>query len=330
MMEMMYDDVLWTRQDSFAIVWLLATAGKDPHRGGGHLRSRPMSLRTRSAVLQWHFFCESELRPFVAGLLRWEVDVRTTTRDVKFANKQRQQRLARSLDVLNAALRMPDGSARRFLVTPDRLSLADVCVAAAVLPVALNAATSASIRDVWTRKDLGYLKAWLWAGVARSHQFAAAARSFPDIFVRLEGVVDASAAAISKVDLNANAVADLQNGGRSDGSGRIKAAKKRDPQQGFRRRSAAAAGPGSSKAVAVAKELPPLPGKPFRILCLHGYRQNGNSFKGKLGAFRSLTAKYLDMTFITAPNHVLPLSADDINQVLRRGFFFRPDPGRID
>lgn len=80
----------------------------------------------------------------------------------------------------------------------------------------------------------------------------------------------------------------------------------------------------ASSGSALVKELPPLPSKPFRILCLHGYRQNETSFREKLGAFRGITGKFLDFTFITAPNRVLPLSAEDINQD-QRGWWFSRD-----
>ncbi len=46
-----------------------------------------------------------------------------------------------------------------------------------------------------------------------------------------------------------------------------------------------------------------------RILCLHGYRQDGDSFKAKLGAFRKIAAKDAEFVFMTAPN-VIPDAPD--------------------
>ncbi|XP_055371956.1 esterase GA18864 [Condylostylus longicornis] len=39
-----------------------------------------------------------------------------------------------------------------------------------------------------------------------------------------------------------------------------------------------------------------------RVLCLHGYRQNGDSFKSKLGSLRKQVSKYADFVFISAPH----------------------------
>ena len=42
----------------------------------------------------------------------------------------------------------------------------------------------------------------------------------------------------------------------------------------------------------------------LKILCLHGYRQSGLTFKAKLGSFRKIAGKSADFTFITAPNQI--------------------------
>lgn len=44
-----------------------------------------------------------------------------------------------------------------------------------------------------------------------------------------------------------------------------------------------------------------------RVLCLHGYRQNGDSFKSKLGSFRKHVQKYAEFVFIDAPHMAKPL-----------------------
>lgn len=43
---------------------------------------------------------------------------------------------------------------------------------------------------------------------------------------------------------------------------------------------------------------------PLRILCIHGYRQNGNSFREKTGALRKLLKKSVELIFMNAPHSV--------------------------
>jgi hypothetical protein len=51
----------------------------------------------------------------------------------------------------------------------------------------------------------------------------------------------------------------------------------------------------------------------LRILCLHGYRQNGNMFREKTGSFRKLMKKHVaEFVFIDAP-HLIP-TQDNINE----------------
>lgn len=47
-------------------------------------------------------------------------------------------------------------------------------------------------------------------------------------------------------------------------------------------------------------------GKRLRILCIHGYRQNAQTFREKTGALRKLVKKYADLDYITAPHRVPP------------------------
>ncbi|KAI7793718.1 esterase OVCA2 [Triplophysa rosa] len=49
----------------------------------------------------------------------------------------------------------------------------------------------------------------------------------------------------------------------------------------------------------MSKAVPPL-----RILCIHGYRQNGNSFREKTGALRKLLKKQVELVYINAPHQV--------------------------
>ena len=43
----------------------------------------------------------------------------------------------------------------------------------------------------------------------------------------------------------------------------------------------------------------------LRVLCIHGYRQNANSFRERTGALRKLMKKQIDFVFLSAP-HVIP------------------------
>lgn len=53
----------------------------------------------------------------------------------------------------------------------------------------------------------------------------------------------------------------------------------------------------------------------LRILCLHGYRQNGTMFREKTGSLRKLLKKQVtDFVFIDAP-HLIPVEENDHEQV---------------
>merc|ERR1712131_383758 len=43
---------------------------------------------------------------------------------------------------------------------------------------------------------------------------------------------------------------------------------------------------------------------PLRILCIHGYRQNSNSFREKTGALRKLLKKQVELVYMSAPHRV--------------------------
>lgn len=45
----------------------------------------------------------------------------------------------------------------------------------------------------------------------------------------------------------------------------------------------------------------------LKVLCIHGYRQNENSFKSKLGSFRKFLNKYVEFEFVSAPHTAPPL-----------------------
>ncbi|ENN72434.1 hypothetical protein YQE_10925, partial [Dendroctonus ponderosae] len=70
------------------------------------------------------------------------------------------------------------------------------------------------------------------------------------------------------------------------------------------------------------------------ILCLHGYRQNGDVFRAKTGSFRKIVHKWAQFTYITAPHKVIlvdnldALSDPDIGQSKdeeQYGWFFNRD-----
>ncbi|XP_067289225.1 esterase OVCA2 [Pseudorasbora parva] len=52
---------------------------------------------------------------------------------------------------------------------------------------------------------------------------------------------------------------------------------------------------------------------PLRILCIHGYRQNGSSFREKTGALRKLLKKQVELVYISAP-HQVPAIQNETNQ----------------
>ncbi|KAM8741116.1 esterase OVCA2 [Acanthopagrus schlegelii] len=68
---------------------------------------------------------------------------------------------------------------------------------------------------------------------------------------------------------------------------------------------------------------------PLRVLCIHGYRQNGNSFREKTGALRKLLKKQVELVYLSAPHSVQqapdkengsgPGAGDDEDQ---RGWWF--------
>ncbi|KAJ3659414.1 hypothetical protein Zmor_011103 [Zophobas morio] len=51
----------------------------------------------------------------------------------------------------------------------------------------------------------------------------------------------------------------------------------------------------------------------LKILAIHGYRQNADTFRQKTGSFRKMVHKWAQFTYITAPHKVILI--DDMNQV---------------
>lgn len=68
----------------------------------------------------------------------------------------------------------------------------------------------------------------------------------------------------------------------------------------------------------------------IRVLCLHGYRQDGDSFKSKLGSFRKNVQKYAEFVFVTAPHVAPPLEAEGATKEVdqqQRSWWFNKDDG---
>lgn len=79
------------------------------------------------------------------------------------------------------------------------------------------------------------------------------------------------------------------------------------------------AGPSNAIQIASADKL--------RFLCLHGYRQNADSFKSKTGAFRKTVNRYADFVFISAPHVAPPLNDGDAPNEEQRSWWSNKEDG---
>nr|CAH7744883.1 unnamed protein product [Callosobruchus chinensis] len=53
----------------------------------------------------------------------------------------------------------------------------------------------------------------------------------------------------------------------------------------------------------------------LKVLAIHGYRQNGETFRAKTGSFRKMVHKWAQFTYITAPHKVILVDdANDLNK----------------
>ncbi|XP_040907697.1 esterase OVCA2 [Toxotes jaculatrix] len=50
---------------------------------------------------------------------------------------------------------------------------------------------------------------------------------------------------------------------------------------------------------------------PLRVLCIHGYRQNGSSFREKTGALRKLLKKQVELVYLSAPLSVQQAGSEE-------------------
>ncbi|VEN50183.1 unnamed protein product [Callosobruchus maculatus] len=53
----------------------------------------------------------------------------------------------------------------------------------------------------------------------------------------------------------------------------------------------------------------------LKVLAIHGYRQNGETFRAKTGSFRKMVHKWAQFTYITAPHKVILVDdSNDLNK----------------
>ncbi|KAH8383047.1 hypothetical protein KR009_006510 [Drosophila setifemur] len=85
---------------------------------------------------------------------------------------------------------------------------------------------------------------------------------------------------------------------------------------------------GSSSRASGSKQQPNLEiTEKVRVLCLHGYRQNGDAFKNKLGSFRKFASKYAEFVFISAPHVAAPLESSAEPVPEQRSWWANKDDG---
>ncbi|XP_037324412.2 esterase OVCA2 [Pungitius pungitius] len=53
---------------------------------------------------------------------------------------------------------------------------------------------------------------------------------------------------------------------------------------------------------------------PLRVLCIHGYRQNGSSFREKTGALRKLLKKQAELVYLSAPHCVQEAGGEEASE----------------
>lgn len=64
---------------------------------------------------------------------------------------------------------------------------------------------------------------------------------------------------------------------------------------------------------------------PLRVLCIHGYRQNSDSFREKTGALRKLLKKSVELVFMSAP-HTVQTTANEAEKDNSSGPVGEEDP----
>jgi len=272
--------------DPFAIAWFLASY--EPK-----IRAAAPDAR----VMQWQSFSNSEIRPFLQGLVK---EGHLNRRDVAKANTMRKVRLISGLDTLNQTLKN-----NRFLLG-HRLTLADALMAVDLTPILdpyWPTRMNPFLKDV-LKKDYSFLREWF--NVVRSKSiFLQAFKQF------ITGLPYRSAPSVKPPGGANGDEADNKTGNRKSG------------RRGSESQQKVESKANNKKVEDNEVDMSGLAEKPLRVLCLHGYRQNDVSFREKTGAFRKLLGKYCEFTFIKAPHLVLPMSNEDINQDQRGWWFSR-------
>jgi len=285
-----------TVTDPFAIAWFLASCDPKVKLPANH----------GVKVMQWQSFSNSEIRPFLQGLVK---EGHLKYRDRIKANTMRKVRLIAGLDTLNQKL-----MESRFL-DGNRMSLADALMAVDLTPIldpGWPIKKNPFLGDVF-KKDYAYVREWY--SVIRSKTVFE--NAFKQFIIGLPHGPNSP---------NVNEPKQPGEGGDSAAEsaavadGDQKAAGKK---AGGRPRKTSSNSKKGTNDKPEAPDMSSLAAKPLRVLCLHGYRQNDVSFKEKTGAFRKLVGKYCEFTFIKAPHHVLPMSNEDINQDQRGWWFSR-------
>lgn len=65
----------------------------------------------------------------------------------------------------------------------------------------------------------------------------------------------------------------------------------------------------------------------LKVLCLHGYRQNADQFKSKIGSFRKFLKPLVDFDFIDAPHVAKRMNPEDKELDEQRGWWFNQADG---
>lgn len=63
----------------------------------------------------------------------------------------------------------------------------------------------------------------------------------------------------------------------------------------------------------------------LNVLCLHGYRQNGDLFRNKTGSLRKIIKQFANLTYITAPHFSKPINENDAVDENQRSWWFNKD-----
>lgn len=83
----------------------------------------------------------------------------------------------------------------------------------------------------------------------------------------------------------------------------------------------------SKNPVAAVRPIKVLVRNKVRVLCLHGYRQNADVFKNKLGSLRKYVNRYVEFVFINAPHPAKSLVEGEEPKANQLSWWFNKDDG---